>query len=147
MELKTYDIDQSGGNYIYQFLSNGPKGEINKMVIYQPTSVKNLFNLAFGDFNTSTNELDDLVVTDNGDGEKVLATVVSTFQYFFEKVPHAMVYIAGSTKSRTRLYRMAISKYLPFFEQKYNIIGELSHKWQRFVIDTEYLGFLITLKQ
>lgn len=37
----------------------------------------NLYNLAFGDKNPLTGEIDDKIVTDNGDSEKVLATVVA----------------------------------------------------------------------
>jgi hypothetical protein len=55
--------------------------------------------------------------------------------------------LTGSTPSRTRLYRIAISKYLPVFEDKFDILGELDTDWQRFKLGTEYKGFFIKLKR
>ena len=48
-------------------------------------SVKGYYNLAFGDFNEETTEIDDNIITNNGDGIKVLATVVSTLYAFTGK--------------------------------------------------------------
>ena len=146
MELQTYDISQDSKSKSFGFTSVGLKGDIPKLVLYQETSIPNLFNLAFGDYNHQTGELDDLVVTDNGDGEKVLATVVSTIHHFFDENPTAVVYLTGSTPSRTRLYRIAISKYLPVFENKFEILGELSEDWERFQTNIEYEGFFIKIK-
>lgn len=36
---------------IYEFISEGPKGTIHKMVEYSETGTENIYNLAFGDFN------------------------------------------------------------------------------------------------
>ena len=146
MELQTYDIKQNKRSRSFQFISIGPKGSIQKLVIYQETAIPNLFNLAFGDLNHNTKELDDLAVSDNGDGEKVLATVVSTVHRFFKDNQESIVYLTGSTPSRTRIYRIAISKYLPVFENKYEILGELPTDWERFKPDKEYEGFFIKLK-
>jgi hypothetical protein len=146
MELETYDVRQNKKSKAFQFTSIGKKGNIQKLVLYQQTGFENLYNLAFGDYNTVTKELDDLVVTDNGDGDKVLATVVSTIHKFFSQNPKAIVYLTGSTPSRTRLYRIAITKYLPVFEENYEILGELETDWERFKINCEYQGFFIKLK-
>jgi hypothetical protein len=146
MELQTYDIKQNKKSRTFEFTSVGAKGSIRKLVLYQETAIPNLFNLAFGDYNSQTGELDDLIVSDNGDGEKVLATVVSTIHRFFKENPKAIVYLTGSTHPRTRLYRIAISKYLPVFEEKFEILGELSTDWERFKVNTEYQGFFIKLK-
>lgn len=35
---------------IYEFISEGPKGNIKKMVEYTETGTENVFNLAFGDY-------------------------------------------------------------------------------------------------
>ena len=146
MELQTYDVSKNKLSQSFQFTSIGPKGAIQKLVLYQETAIPRLFNLAFGDFATDTGILDDIVVTDNGDGEKVLATVVSTIHLFFAEHQDAIVYLTGSSSSRTRLYRIAISKYLPVFEDKFEILGELSEGWERFQISTDYCGFFIKLR-
>lgn len=58
MELETYDIKQNRKSRSFEFKSIGPKGSIRKLVLYQETSIPNLFNLAFGDYNSQTCELD-----------------------------------------------------------------------------------------
>jgi hypothetical protein len=63
-----------------------------------------LYNLAFGDKDHSTGEIDDKVISNNGDSEKVLATVVATVYAFTDKYPETWIYATGSTKARTRLY-------------------------------------------
>lgn len=48
--------------------------------------------------NIVTGEIDDTVISNNGDSEKVLATVVTTLYAFIYKHQNAMVYATGSTK-------------------------------------------------
>ncbi len=75
-------------------------------------SKRNLINnLAFGDKNHLTGEIDDRIVTDNGDSEKVLATVVAAVYSFCDHFPDVWIYATGSTAARTRLYKMGINKY------------------------------------
>ncbi len=61
------------------------------------------------------------IITDNGDSEKVLATVVGAIYMFTEQYPDAWVYAVGSTAARTRLYRMGINKYFDIANQDFNI--------------------------
>lgn len=105
-----------------------------------------MYNLGFGDKNPETGEVDDLSISNNGDSDKVLATVVATVFAFTDKHPEAMVYAAGSTKSRTRLYRMGISKYLDYIKLDFEIFGETEDGWEEFEPDNEYSGFLIRKK-
>jgi hypothetical protein len=72
---------------IYEFISEGSKRTIHKMVEYSETGTENIYNLAFGDFNETTNAIDDSSITNNGDSIKVLATVASTVYAFTEKHP------------------------------------------------------------
>jgi hypothetical protein len=60
---------------IYEFVSEGPKGRIRKMVECTETSSENVYNLGFGDYDETTNTIKYLSVTNNGDSLKVLATV------------------------------------------------------------------------
>lgn len=133
---------------VYEFVSVGLKGRIKKVVKYSFTGVENVYNLGFGDLNEETNEIDDLSVTNNGDSEKVLATVVSTIFAFTEQYPNALVVATGSTLARTRLYRMGISKHLKEIELHFAVYGltELG-EWESFVIGKEYEAFFITKKE
>ena len=86
----------------FEFISEGPKGQIPKLVQFAPTNLKGLYILAFGDKDHLTGEIDDFIISNNGDSEKVLATVVATIYAFTDKHPNAAIYATGSTKARTR---------------------------------------------
>ena len=96
---------------IFEFISEGKKGSIHKLIKFSETSLKDFYNLAFGDKDILTGDIDDKVITDNGDSEQVLATVVSAVYAFTEKNKNVWVYATGSSKSRTRLYRRGITNY------------------------------------
>ena len=146
MQLEKYELKSGEQLTVFEFVSVGSKGKIVKIVQYTPTNYKDLYNLGFGDKNADTGELDDIVISNNGDSEKVLATVVATLYAFIDKHQDAMVYATGSTKSRTRLYRMGISKYLDEVQNDFVIFGELENDWEEFKKDVEYSAFLVRRK-
>ena len=131
----------------YEFISEGPNGRIPKLVQFSPTNLKDVYNLAFGDKDYHTGEIDDAIISNNGDSEKVLATVVATVYAFTDKYPDAWIYATGSTKSRTRLYRMGISKYFANVKNDFEIYGELKDDWENFKNGIEYDGFLVKRKK
>jgi hypothetical protein len=132
---------------IYEFVSEGPKGRIPKMVEYTETATKGVYNLAFGDYDEITKTINDLSVTNNGDSLKVLATVASTVYAFLDKHPNAYIVATGSTNVRTRLYRMGITNNLAEIKEDFIVYG-LSEKgtWDDFEIGEDYEAFLITKK-
>lgn len=146
MKLDKYELKSGEQLEVFEFVSIGSKGKIPKIVQYSPTNYKDLYNLGFGDKNIETGEIDDIVISNNGDSEKVLATVVATLYVFINKHEGAMVYATGSTKSRTRLYRMGITKYLDEIKNDFDIFGELENGWEEFRKDVEYESFLVKLK-
>jgi hypothetical protein len=87
-----------------------------------------------------------LVVTDNQDREKVLATVASTIVAFTNLRPKAKIFIMGSSASRTRLYRMAINKYFYELSEIFDIQGIFNKKWLPFEKNIDYRAFLIIRK-
>ncbi len=146
MKLPKYPLASSDKMMTFEFISEG-KSIIHKIVKYQPTNLKGLYNLAFGDKNLETGEIDDRVISNNGDSEKVLATVVATVYAFTDKYPNAWIYATGSTKSRTRLYRIGISNFLEEIKKDFDILGELEDDWEDFNQNAEYKGFLVRRKQ
>ena len=102
--------------------------------------------MGFGDTNAETGEIDDNVISNNGDSEKVLATVVATLYAFTDTHKNALVYATGNTKSRTRLYRMGITKYLEEVQQDFEIFGELGEEWEESRKDIDYEAFLVKRK-
>jgi hypothetical protein len=147
MRNERYQLEASFDAMTFEFTSVGPKGEIPKLVIYSKTSTKNVYNLAFGDKDPITGDIDDLIVTDNKDSQKVLATVASTLYKFIEHYPKSWVGAEGSTKARTRLYQISISKYLDEITEDFIVLGYRDQKWVKFEKNVQYDTFVITHKK
>ena len=131
----------------FEFLSEGPKGKIQKLIQFALVNQDNYYNLAFGDKNPITGEIDDITVTDNGDSEKVLATVVAAVYAFCDKHPKAWIYATGSTAARTRLYQMGINKYFDIVEEDFEIFGASENEWERFEKNKNYQAFVVQIKK
>ena len=82
MQKEKYELSTDPDVTIFKFVSKGPKGEIPKLIMYQKTTIKDVYNLAFGDWNETTNDIDDKAISNNNDSEKILATVASTVLSF-----------------------------------------------------------------
>ena len=143
MKLDRYELKAGINLTTFEFLSEGPKGEIVKLIQFQQMNLPNLYNLAFGDLNPLTGKFDDKVVTDNGDSEKVLATIVAAVYAFTGKYPNAWVYATGSTAARTRLYRMGINKYFDIVEEDFDIMGEQQSEWEWYKKGKGYQAFAV----
>ena len=146
MKLPKYELTTEKSLNVYEFLSEGPKGKIPKLIKFSETTLKGFFNLAFGDKNIETGEIDDKVVSNNGDSEQVLATVVSAVFAFTDLNKTAWVYATGSNKARTRLYRMGVNKYLDEVEKDFWVFGMLNGEWETFEKETDYTAFVVRRK-
>lgn len=141
-----YGVDFDADFKIFEFISEGPKGKIKKIVQYSETNSKDLYNLGFGDKNDLTNEIDDFVITNNGDSQKVLATVASTLFVFTDHYPQAYVLATGSTLARTRLYRIGITNNLALIEKDFYIFGLKGNVWFKFKKNGPYDAFVVKRK-
>jgi hypothetical protein len=146
MKVEKYSLKSANDLTIFEFISEGPRGTIKKLIQFQETNEPNLYNLAFGDRIMNTDKIDDLSISNNGDSEKVLATVVSALYAFFDKHPDAFVYATGSTKSRTRLYRIGITKFYEEMIQDFYLYGQVGNDFFEFETQKDYDGFLAQRK-
>ena len=146
MKLSRYELKAEESLMIYEFISEGHKGEIIKLIKFSETTLKDFYNLAFGDKNAKTGEINDTVVSNNGDTEMVLATVVAAVYAYTDSKPDMWIYATGSTKSRTRLYRMGISKFIDEIKKDFSIYGQLEGEWESFKKEIEYTAFLVRRK-
>ena len=146
LNTNTYPVSYTPDCMTFEFISEGSRGCIIKVVQYTPLHAGNYYNLGFGDRDLRTGLISDLTVSDNGDRKKVLATVASTLVFFFEKYPHAKVMASGSTPSRTRLYRMGINEFLPLIINDFILHGLTLNGWEYFNPNHDYLAFLIQKK-
>ena len=137
--------------HLFLFYSEGPKGRLRKLVAYTP--LKNLpdgYNLGFGTLkiNEEGKEyLDGDEISDNGDRNKILATIALTAFTFIDNYPNKKIYLTGSDKVRTRLYQMAINHAFDILSEKFIIYGNTSinrHEYNLQPLNkgTNYTGFL-----
>lgn len=146
MQLEKYALTTDESLTVFEFTSLGSKGTIYKQIQFQPTYTTGLYNLAFGDKHPKTGELDDLAVTNNGDTDEVLATVVAALYEFLDRHPEALVYATGSTPARTRLYRMGITRFYAEMQRDFTLFGLIGKELYPFEIDVAYEGFLAQRK-
>jgi len=146
MRLPKYPLASSDKMMTFEFISEGHKGLIHKIVRYQLTNLKGVYNLAFGDKDHLTGDINDTVISNNGDSEKVLASVVATVYAFTDRYPDAWIYATGSTKSRTRLYQIGIAKFFSEVEEDFEVLGERNSDWEVFRKSVSYEGFLVRRK-
>lgn len=131
--------------YYYEFYSEGPNGKIKKVVEYYRfrDMQAEVYNLAFGDWDAVRRRMNDLATTNNGDRNKVLATVAATVVDFIKNHPGAILVATGSTPSRNRLYQMAIAKFLHEINNSFHIEGFAADDWHPFQKGVYYEGFLL----
>lgn len=126
-------------------------GRIKKVIQFRrviaPHSSNPIYNLGFGDFNEEESKIDDLIVSNNKDSEKVLVTVAAAVTLFTDKYPNALVFAQGSTSTRTRFYVMGISKYLHEITSSFEIWGSLNEtEWELFRKNEPYKALLARRK-
>jgi len=146
MRVEQYHLKSDESLSVFEFISVGPKGAIRKIIHFQQTYTPGLYNLAFGDKHSATGEIDDLAVTNNGDTDKILGTVIAALYTFLDKNPEALVYATGSTPARTRLYRMGITRFYKEIQQDFYLFGRIDKTFYEFEIGKDYDGFLAQRK-
>lgn len=105
-----------------------------------------VYNLAFGDWDENNHCINDLAASNNGDRDKVLATVASTVVSFMNEHPLAIIHAIGSTPSRTRLYQMGIAKMWDQISLLFEIQGYVNFTWQPFQKGVNFDAFLLRAK-
>jgi hypothetical protein len=145
MKYPKYPVVASHDHLMYLFWSEGPQGKIAKGIIYSKLK-SNLYNLGFRDWNENLQQLDDSTRSNNGDREKVLATVASTTLDFTDKFPDAQIFIEGSTSARTRLYQMGIASNVLEINETFEVKGFRENDWHLFRTGDNYEAFLIKRK-
>ena len=78
MILDRYQLISGDSLMVFEFTSEGSNGKISKIVQYSKTNLEGFYNLGFGDKDLETGEISDQSISNNGDSQKVLATVATT---------------------------------------------------------------------
>ena len=143
MDQSHYSFNSAENNYLFSFVSEGPQGCIEKRVQFTPMGGAT-FNLGFGDWIKETGEIDDMAVSNNGDIELVLATVIEVLRFFLSKHSGARIFLTGSTPARTRLYRIIINTNLDVIKAEFDIAGFKNGQWSRFEKNVDYESFTVS---
>jgi hypothetical protein len=150
MKLDMYLFTVSANHEQYEFISIGPKGNIKKIVRFDKFLLSpelEIVNLAFGDLNEDTRDIDDENVSNNADTEKVLATVARIAVDFTDSFPWSIIYAAGATPDRTRKYQMALNRQYGDVVELFHVFGMTKEgKIVPFEKNVNYVGFLVRRK-
>lgn len=130
---------------IFEFFSIGSKGLIPKRIAFIPTEYPDIYNLVFGDIDVN-DEIDDFSISDNGDRNKVLSTVAYAVEIYLNKHPNRYIFFTGSTKERTRLYRMAVGLNFEELSNKFEIYCQTDNGIIPFQKNLSVTGLLIKRK-
>jgi hypothetical protein len=131
---------------VFDFISTGRNGDIPKRVAFTKTEQDKVYNLALGDVDED-NEINDYSVTDNGDRNKVLATVASIVGAYTKRFPDRWIFFRGSTVERTQLYRIAVALHFDELSALYEICAYVDGNILPFAKDMKLSAFLIKRKK
>jgi hypothetical protein len=129
----------------FEFISTGKRGDYLKQIVFQPMGASNLYQLVFGNI-VAEDEIDDYSVNDNGDRNRILATIAEAVYMYTKRYPLRLIYFKGSTKQRTRLYRMAIGLNLEELSLTFDIYAEIENGVVPFCKNMEVDAFIIKRK-
>lgn len=153
MKYPKYEFIENSEATIFEFNSIGNKGQIPKVVLFSETNDKGIYNLSFGDkrINDGKVIVDDTAISNNGDRNMILATVVHAVVVFTKRNPDCYIFFRGGTLSRTRLYRMAISLNTKELSEMFTIFGAKVNEKGKVVNvpfngDTDFFGFIVKRK-
>lgn len=121
MNAEKYPVIAIEGYTRFEFLSEGPKGTIKKVVHYQLMAGR-VFNLAFGDWD---------------EGEQTV----------MEHYSDAIVLAQGATPATTRLYQMGIKNNWVEISLLFYIKGLRDGLWSDFNPTKNYEAFSATAKK
>ena len=146
MQYPKYPVlNTSPDNTVFSFVSTGPNGDFVIEVQFTPINGTILFNLGFG-VKSENGEIDDIIAINNGDRDKILATVAGFVKDFGQTYPYTVIFFSGSTLARTRLYRRAISINYNQLKNDFEILGlpfGSSFEAENFSPTGNYEAFLI----
>jgi hypothetical protein len=160
MTIEKYQTETEINRLNYSFYSVG-KTIIKKIVEYTKLPkyflIKNglpydadVYNLAFGD--EDVNDFNDQIISNNGDMDKVLATVADTALNFWEYYPNAFIYFEGSQPEgqellRTYLYRKKLERFFDEISKIADVYGRIENELEEFTKGKNYNAFLIIQKR
>jgi hypothetical protein len=147
MKDEVYELEFTDDLSSFDFVSIGKNGKIHKRIVFNPTENDSIYSLTYGDV-TETDRIDDTSVSNNGDRNKILATIVLAVDRYTARYPDRTIYFMASTNARTRLYRMVIGLHWEELSAKYLIFADADSEdgWVPLQKNMEITAFSIMRK-
>ncbi|MBO9616683.1 MAG: hypothetical protein J7619_28610 [Dyadobacter sp.] len=146
MDLEFYPVTAQKSCRLFEFESISETKCIKKRIEFAILNkTAQLYNLALTDINQE-GATSDIVISDNADMPKVMATVIHCLHQFLENHPSATVLVRGNSPARTRLYRAVISREISKVKNFLEIYGTDGYVNEPFRINTHYEAFFIKLR-
>ena len=95
----------------FQFTSTGLAGPVTRQVRFNGQKDAGIYNLDLRDLPVTRKD-DPGRVTDQGDMNTVLATLVQIIEIYTERYPRRTIRLKGDTQEKAHLYRMALDHHL-----------------------------------
>ncbi|MCE7069546.1 hypothetical protein LZG74_04505 [Dyadobacter sp. CY327] len=145
MQYEAYPFVLNEAETHYKFESIGKRGVIEKAISFSKLSI-DVYNLALLDFDPVTQNYIDDSVTDNGDMPEIMATVIAVILNYLNEHPARRIVLTGNSKSRNRLYQIAIGKVWEVVQEDLQILGFNGVEWLTFEPNGSFESFLIARK-
>jgi len=146
MELSKYEVSLWQED-AYWFVSKGKKGGIYKGVLFQALPEPNRYNLAMGDINLQTTEMEFDELSENGDVRKIFATVASVVMEYTAIYPEREIFVSGNTDDKKRSYSFMTSWYLDEIQADFEVWGAFNGQpFEPFKKDKVYFSILVKRK-
>jgi hypothetical protein len=146
MKLDKYEISLLQKD-AYWFVSSGKLGDIYKAVFFQPLPHHNRYNLAMGDINLRTGEIEFDELSGNGDARKVFATIGDIVNEYTKSYPDRVIFVAGNTEDKKRSYSFMTGWYLDEILIDFNVWGaDAGGELKSFEKDKTYDAILVKRK-
>lgn len=149
MLANTYALEADDSRALFSFYSEGKNGSICKLILFEESDDEpGVFNLGFGDMDADSGMLDDHARSNNGDMDKVLATVAVAIIQFTAVNPNAIIFAQGSTSARNRLYSRMINRFWNIVNELFEIQGYIPLRgWEPYRPNQPYISFQARLWQ
>ncbi len=118
-----YPLFQPDNEFVFEFYSQGEKGEIKKAVIFEPLSfpAQDAYNLALCTFRNGIAV--DHEVTNNKDFLKTMYTVAKAVYEFCDVHPDSSIQIGANDKRRLTIYNGIFKRRYAEIIESFDIMG------------------------
>ncbi len=142
---ETYELTELEDRRAFIFFSDGPKGNLPKVVLYSPIPGKpGTYNLGFGDFQNGM--VDDKSISNNSDLLKIMNTVAKTVYLFTDVFPQRKIYIEPVDEKRSRLYHAIFQRRWGEIQPHFEVKGLTEQGWIGYEANRQYLAFELKRK-